>query len=94
MPTGKTPYAETPTWHAETPHLRPAHLVLQWLVSAISLLVATWIVPGADVRNYWSAFVAAAVIALLNAVLPPLVAAMRLPFTLITGSWRCSCSTP
>jgi uncharacterized membrane protein YvlD (DUF360 family) len=85
VPTGKTSYAETPTWHAEQPKLRPAHLVLQWLVSAISLLVATWIVPGADVRNYWSAFVAAAVIALLNAVLPPLVAAIRLPFTLITG---------
>ena len=51
VPTGNTPYAEAPAWHAETPRLRPAHLVLQWLVSAISLLVATWIVPGADVRE-------------------------------------------
>src|SRR6185295_11088374 len=33
----------------------------------------------------WSALIAAAVIALLNAILPPLVAALRLPFTLITG---------
>src|SRR6476619_5140884 len=78
-------FAEEPTWHAEQPRIRAPHLVLQWIVSAIALLVATWIVPGADVRNFWSALFAAAVIAVLNAILPPLVAALRLPFTLITG---------
>jgi len=85
MATREATFAEEPTWHAEQPRIRAPHLVLQWIVSAIALLVATWIVPGADVRNFWSALFAAAVIAILNAILPPLVAALRLPFTLITG---------
>ena len=39
-----------------------------------------------------AAFVVAAAIALLNAVLPPLIAALRLPFTLVLGF--CSSSPP
>ena len=72
-------------WHPERPKFRPLHVLRTWLFSAIALLVAAWIVPGADVNGFWSALVAAAVIAMLNAILPPLVAALRLPFTLITG---------
>jgi uncharacterized membrane protein YvlD (DUF360 family) len=85
MTTEQTTYAQEATWHAEQPQIRPAHLVLQWIVSAIALLVAASIVPGSDVNGFWSALLAAAVISLLNAILPPLVAALRLPFTLITG---------
>ncbi len=55
------------------------------VLATVALLVAAWIVPGADVKNFWSAFVAAAVIAILNALLPPIVAALRLPLMLVTG---------
>src|SRR4029077_8812249 len=44
-----------------------------------------WIVPGASVRSFGGALVAALVIAILNAVLPPLVAALHLPLMLLTG---------
>jgi uncharacterized membrane protein YvlD (DUF360 family) len=60
-------------------------LLVAWLLSAAALLVAAWIVPGASVRNFAGALVAALVIAILNAVLPPLVAALRLPLMLLTG---------
>ena len=46
MATREATYAQEPTWHAEQPRLRAPHLVLQWIVSAIALLVAAWIVPG------------------------------------------------
>jgi len=42
-------------------------------------------VPGASTSNFWGALVAALVIAILNAVLPPLVAALHLPLMLLTG---------
>jgi uncharacterized membrane protein YvlD (DUF360 family) len=51
----------------------------------VSLLVAAWLIPGASVSTLGAAMVAAAVIALLNAVLAPLVAALRLPFTALLG---------
>jgi uncharacterized membrane protein YvlD (DUF360 family) len=60
-------------------------VTLSWLLAAISLLVATKLVPGASDSTFRAALVAAALIALLNAVLPPLVAALRLPFTALVG---------
>ncbi len=73
------------TWREERLRLRPLHLLRTWLVSAVALLVAAWIVPGADVNSFWAAALAAAVIAILNATLPPFVAAIRLPLTLVFG---------
>ena len=43
------------------------------------------LVPGVEITDVGGAFVVAAVIAVVNAVLPPLVAALRLPFTLLLG---------
>ena len=60
-------------------------MVRTWLISAIGLLVAAWIVPGAHVNGFWAALLVAAVIAALNAILPPIIAAIRLPLTLVFG---------
>ncbi len=78
------PASET-GWREERLRLRPLHLVRTWLVSGIGLLVAAWIVPGAHVNGFLAALAVAAVIAALNATLPPLIAAIRLPFTLVFG---------
>jgi uncharacterized membrane protein YvlD (DUF360 family) len=51
----------------------------------VSLIVVALIVPGASVTNFGGAMLAVAVIAALNAILPPVVAALRLPFTLLLG---------
>src|SRR5216117_3271354 len=63
-------YGQTPTWSPSRPRLRPLRLLLAWVVSAAALLVAAWIVPGAAVHHFGGALAAAAVIAVLNAVLP------------------------
>jgi uncharacterized membrane protein YvlD (DUF360 family) len=80
-----TRYGEKPVWGPKRPQIRPLRLLVSWCVSAASLLVAAWIVPGAEIRNFWSALLAAAVIGALNAVLPPVIAALRLPLMLVTG---------
>ncbi|HUE27852.1 MAG TPA: phage holin family protein, partial [Solirubrobacteraceae bacterium] len=61
------------------------HALLTWVVVAVSVFIAAAILPGVTVGNFGDAFAAAAVIAALNAVLPPLIAALRLPFTLPLG---------
>jgi uncharacterized membrane protein YvlD (DUF360 family) len=65
--------------------IRPLRLVLAWFLSAAAVLVAAWAVPGVAIEGNGGALVAAAVIGVLNAVLPPLLAALRLPFTLLIG---------
>jgi uncharacterized membrane protein YvlD (DUF360 family) len=78
-------YGEAVTWNPESPRFRPLRLVLAWLVSATAVFVAAAIVPHVAVQTFFDALVAAAVIAILNAILSPVVAALRLPFTLAVG---------
>jgi len=80
-----TAYREPLSWHPERPRFRPARLVVAWILAALALMAAAWIVPGASVEGFWGALVVSAIVAALNAVLPPLLAALRLPFTLIAG---------
>jgi uncharacterized membrane protein YvlD (DUF360 family) len=67
------------------PRIRPLRIVVAWLLSAAAVLFAAWVVPGVAIAGAGGALVAAAVIAALNAVLPPVLAALRLPFTLVFG---------
>jgi len=78
-------YGESPTWMPERPKLGIVRLALTWLFAAVSLLVAAALVPGASMSDFSGAVAAAAVIAILNALLPPVVAALRLPFMALLG---------
>ena len=68
-----------------SPRLRPVRLLAGWLASALALLFAAGVVEGADVKGIGGAIAVAALVAVLNAVLPPLVAALRMPFTAVAG---------
>ena len=80
-----TEYGETPSWIPDRPSFKVGPLALTWLLGALSLFVAALLVPGATVSSVRAALAAAAVIAVLNAVLPPVIAALRLPFTALLG---------
>ena len=41
--------------------------------------------PGSTSTSFWGALVVAAIVAALNAVIPPVLAALRLPLTLVLG---------
>ena len=60
-------------------------LLIAWIVAAASVYVAAAIVPGFTLDEVGSAFVVAAVVAVFNAILPPVVAALRLPAMLVVG---------
>jgi uncharacterized membrane protein YvlD (DUF360 family) len=78
-------YGESISWAPEDLKVRPLRFLAGWLVSALSLLVAAWIVPGVHANDFKLTLVVAAAVAILNAVFPPLVASLRLPFTLVFG---------
>ena len=82
---GPEPYGEAPAWRPARPRLRPARLVLAWVVGAASVGVAAWLLPGVTIGRTGGAFAAAALIAVLNALLPPVIAALRMPFMVATG---------
>jgi uncharacterized membrane protein YvlD (DUF360 family) len=67
------------------PRIKLVRVLVAWVLSAAALLFAAWLVPGVTVHGWRGAFVAAAILAVLNAILPPIIAALRLPFTLVLG---------
>jgi uncharacterized membrane protein YvlD (DUF360 family) len=79
------PYGQDTGWQPARPRLSLGRLLLAWIVAAASVYVAAGIVPGFSLERPGSAFLVAAVIAVFNAVLPPLVAALRLPWMLVLG---------
>ena len=78
-------YGEVVRWEPATPRIGLLRTLVSWVVAAASIEIAAWIVPGVALDGTFAAFLVAALIGILNAVLPPVVAALRLPFTLAAG---------
>ncbi len=61
------------------------HLLVSWLIAAASVFFAAAVLPGTTTGSFGDAVIAAALIAVLNAILPPIVAALPLPFMVALG---------
>jgi uncharacterized membrane protein YvlD (DUF360 family) len=86
--TGSEPnpgFAQPVTWSPAAPRFRPLRLALSLLVGAASVSVAGLLLSGVHVKSFRGALIDAALIGVLNWILPPIVAAVRLPFTLVLG---------
>ena len=78
-------YGNFPAWKPARPRIDVVRLVLAWIVSGAGVLIAALLVPGVHVRGFGGALVVAALVAVLNAVVPPIIAALRLPYTVGLG---------
>src|ERR1700756_4815706 len=78
-------FAQPVVWAPAPPRFRPLRLALSWLVGAAAASVAGLLLAGVHVESFLGGLFAAALIGVLNALLPPIVAALRLPFTLVLG---------
>ena len=59
-------------------------LLLRWLISALSLLLISHLVPGIVVDGFFYALVAAAFLGVLNALVRPVLIVLTLPLTILT----------
>jgi putative membrane protein len=59
-------------------------LLLQWLLSAIALILVSKIVPGFQVLGLWPALIAALVIGLLNATVGFVLKIVTFPLSILT----------
>ena len=78
-------YGAQTHWAPARPRVRPFRLVVAWLVAAAALLVAAALVPHVSIEGFGGALLVAAIVAVLNALLPPVIAALRIPYTLVIG---------
>ena len=60
------------------------HILVAWLVSALALWLVARIVPGIEVRDFGAALIATIVIAIVNAVIGPILRFIAWPLTFLT----------
>jgi uncharacterized membrane protein YvlD (DUF360 family) len=86
MPSQPDPdYGQSTAWRPERPRWRVFPLVVSWLATGVALMVAAGLLPGLSIDGFWGALLVAVIAAALNAVIPPVLAALRLPATLVLG---------
>jgi putative membrane protein len=59
-------------------------LLLNWLLSAIALIIVSYVVPGIAITGFKAALIAAVVIGLINATLGVALKLITLPLTIVT----------
>lgn len=59
-------------------------LLISWLINAVTLLAATYVVPGFTVDSFQTALLAAIIIGLINIFIKPFLLLVTLPINLLT----------
>jgi putative membrane protein len=59
-------------------------LLATWLLSALSVYVTAWIVPGIVVTDFGGALLAALAIGLVNSIVRPVLRLITLPITILS----------
>lgn len=59
-------------------------LLLRWTASAMAIAIIAWLLPGISVDSFWTAMWVAAVLALLNIFVKPVLIILTIPVTILT----------
>ena len=59
-------------------------LLIRWLFLTVAILVAAHLIEGIEVKGFWSACVAAAILGELNAFFRPVLILLTLPINILT----------
>jgi putative membrane protein len=59
-------------------------IVIRWLVSAISLIIVAYFIPGISFSSFWVVLFTALVLGIINAVIRPIILVLTLPINILT----------
>jgi putative membrane protein len=59
-------------------------LIISWILSALSLVIVAHLIPGFEIKNFWSALLASVVIGLINATIGLILKILTLPISILT----------
>lgn len=60
------------------------HLLAKWILNALALLLAAYILPGIHVDGIYVALIASLLLGILNVVVKPILIILTLPINLLT----------
>jgi len=59
-------------------------LIIRWLVVTAAIIFASYLLEGIEIRDFFSAFFAAAALGILNALFRPILIILTLPINILT----------
>lgn len=59
-------------------------MIWSWLLNSISVYVTASLLKGVEIKNFWSALFVAALLALVNIFVKPILILLSLPITILT----------
>lgn len=59
-------------------------ILINWLISALAILVSAYILPGVHVSDFTAALVAAVVLGVINVIIKPIILLLTLPINILT----------
>src|SRR4051794_29348373 len=78
-------YGERVSWQPAAPRIGLLRLVISWAILTVSVYVAAGLTPGVGLERPGAGALVAFSLAFLNAIIPPVLAALRLPFMVAIG---------
>lgn len=60
------------------------HIIVSWLLSALALWLVAQMVPGIELRGFGDAMLATVIIAVVNAIIGPIVRFVSFPLVILT----------
>jgi putative membrane protein len=60
------------------------NFIIKLILSAVSVIVASYLLPGAHVDGFFSAFILAIFLALFSATLKPILTVLTIPITVLS----------
>jgi len=60
------------------------YFLLRWLLSIVTLVLITKLVPGIEFTSTWSLVIASVILGFLNALIRPLLILLTLPINILT----------
>src|SRR5215469_4988039 len=61
-----------------------SHHFMNWIATAVAIMVVAYVLPGVHVANVWTALLVALVLGVLNTLVRPILIILTLPITAVT----------
>ncbi len=59
-------------------------ILLNWIISTFSIIIAAYLIPAVHIQDLRSALLAALVLGIINAIIRPILILLTLPITILT----------
>lgn len=59
-------------------------ILLSILLNGLLVYLASWLLPGVDIRDFWMAVLVGIVLGFINVTIKPILVFLTLPFTIVT----------